>query len=216
MYIFQGDRIVRRVGNNDRCLWDSNGKSLCITNLSRPGCDNIIFPDCGESSLRNFFNILLYDSEEKIFKASYLKNSKLKFHPRLIHYYQKHLRSKYTNSQQAYNDWAYVLYGLNQWAKKDSQITYLYPHHHPVCEIGPGGRNMLNVFKVLTGTDNIIDIVADISLVSHKPIFCDLSNFHPDRNDLPDFENKILISLEGATVGWYFLQRHFRFKEISV
>jgi ankyrin repeat protein len=119
-----------------------------------------LYPDCGETSLRNFFNFILYDEPNKTFDPEILKsiserhqldidsrvgkkdNSKKKG---LIGFYERNSGLDSITSIQARDDWSRrVVSGL-------PHVNYLKPQGAPVCEINAGVNNMLSVIEGLLG-----------------------------------------------------------------
>jgi ankyrin repeat protein len=101
------------------------------------------FSDCGESALRNFFNIMLADPESKTFDSHLLKTTFPNVAPNLLTFY--------TNIQQKYVDvtddltsrslWANVVSNLNH---PDDQLQILYGNSEGRCNLkGTGGMDTL-------------------------------------------------------------------------
>ncbi len=104
------------------------------------------FPDCGETSLRNFFNALLYNPLAGQFDTEILE--KLNAKSQLIEFYKKYKTPEFITSiaegKNAYNDWAVVVSGL-------PHVKYNIAGG---CEIQPGVSNMLAVIEnLLPGVD---------------------------------------------------------------
>lgn len=184
---------------------------LCITTICTPNHDSTItFSDCGESSLRNFINILIKNNDEFILDSRYLEKSNLNIDTRIIKFYKDNHSILDIKKIDAHNQWAQIVSELN---KYDPSIKYLSPRNKSYCELAAGGRNMLKVVKILLGTDDIVKICEEISLVSNKTIKCDLSHFHPDNDNIPDYENFIKVTINETYIFyWYFLKQHFRSK----
>ena len=69
------------------------------------------FPDCGETSLRNFFNALLFNPETREFNVKRLKE--LTENKDLINYYEeKYKTTKNAATMRAHHDWAQVVSNL--------------------------------------------------------------------------------------------------------
>lgn len=184
---------------------------LCITTTCTPTRGGTItFSDCGESSLRNFINILIKNNDEFILDSRYLEKSNLNIDARVIEFYKDNKSILDIKKIETHNQWAQIISELN---KFDASIKYLSPRNKSYCELAAGGRNMLKVVKILLGTDDIVKICDEISLISDKTIECDLSHFHPDNDNIPDYENFIKITIDKKYIFyWYFLKQHFRCK----
>ena len=103
------------------------------------------FPDCGETTLRNFFNILLYNPKEQIFDikkfSTVIQARKGKFSQELIDYYLKYDTTGSQTSQEARNDWAAVTSNL-------ASVNYLKSalgFDENVCEMNSGITNIMNM-----------------------------------------------------------------------
>ncbi len=114
------------------------------------------FADCGETSLRNFFNIILKNLGEGKFDINYLLNAKsvsdtilLKISEILIKFYKKNFSFDNVTSLQLYNDWTYVVEDLNgvQYVEPSNEGKRFY-------EIDSGINNILQVLNNLLFGDN--------------------------------------------------------------
>ncbi|ARB91020.1 hypothetical protein A6J40_01930 [Legionella longbeachae] len=184
---------------------------LCITTTCTPNSDTTItFSDCGESSLRNFINILIKNNDEFILDSSYLEKTNLNIDARVIKFYKDNNSILDIKKIESHNQWAQIVSKLNT---LDPSIKYLSPRNKSYCELAAGGRNMLKVLKILFGTDDVVKICEEISLTSNKRIECDLSQFYPENDNICDYENFIKITINKTYVFyWYFLKQHFRCK----
>lgn len=184
---------------------------LCITTTCTPSRDSTItFSDCGESSLRNFINILIKNNDEFILDSQYLEKANLDIDARVIKFYKDNNSILDIKKIDTHNQWAQIVSELN---KIDPSIKYLSPRNKSYCELAAGGRNMLKVVKILFGTDDIVKICEEISITSNKTIECDLSQFSSDNDNIPDYENFIKITINKKYIFyWYFLKQHFRCK----
>ena len=108
------------------------------------GTDGVVygFPDCGETSLRNFLNALLYSPETKEFDIEKLK--KLTTNKDLIGFYKKYKTAENILNFQAHHDWAQVVSNIKGG-------IYRYESAGGSCNIsGSGGApNMLAILKTL-------------------------------------------------------------------
>ena len=183
---------------------------LCNTAICRASPDSCVFPDCGESSVRNFFNVLLHQRGR--FDSSRLKKSGLPIHPKLQVFYDHHFLAAEVSGQAAHNAWAGVTSDLNgeNFAGQTEDIRYLSPAINPTCEIGAGGRNSLRLIKALVGTDDIERIAQSLTRGLARQPECDLTRFHPDRNTTRIWDNKIVLEFGEHIFEWCFMSRHFR------
>jgi hypothetical protein len=107
------------------------------------------YPDCGETSLRNFFNIALYNQKEGKFDVNYLaelkeKNPQLQIHPNLVSFYQQHFHPASSVNQGVRDDWSEMI------ASKHEGVNYLKPRESTAqCEINAGVDNMMAVIDHL-------------------------------------------------------------------
>lgn len=184
---------------------------LCITTTCTPKRDSTItFSDCGESSLRNFINILIKNNDEFTLDSQYLEKSNLDIDARVIKFYKDNNSILDIKKIDTHNQWAKIVSKLNE---IDPSIKYLTPRNKSYCELAAGGQNMLKVIKILLGTDDIIKICEEVSITSNKTIECDLSQFSSDNDNIADYENFIKITINKTYIFyWYFLKQHFRCK----
>lgn len=104
------------------------------------------YPDCGETSLRNFFNIVTYDQKSGEFNAEILK--KLNSHgnsvqPNLISFYERHKSPGEANLQEVADDWSENV------VSKQVGVEYLKPSANPKCEMDAGIDNMMTLINQL-------------------------------------------------------------------
>jgi hypothetical protein len=124
------------------------------------------FADCGETSLRNFFNILLYNKEEKKFDPALLKQVAEKNHLQLyaapgkktpkglLAFYERNSDFSNVESDSVRDDWSRrVVSNL-----KSPAVNYIKPEAAPVCEINAGVKNMLAVIENLLGDPKLKDL----------------------------------------------------------
>ena len=184
---------------------------LCATTTCIPAPDSeVFFSDCGESSLRNFINVLIKNQRTGKLDTSFLVNSGLDVDDRVVDFYTRNPGLDTVKSLRVHNEWAEIVSFLN---RKDKSIRYLSPNNGGYCELAAGGKNMLKVMKVLLGTDDIPRICEAVSAAANVSIRCDLSSFHPDNPGIEDYGNYIRITVdENQEFYWYFLQQHFRCK----
>jgi hypothetical protein len=104
------------------------------------------FADCGETSLRNFFNIVLKNQNTQKLDASFLRdlaaNRNLKVSPELIEFYERNTSLSNLEASELHDQWAKVVSGL-------SEVGYLQPRADSVCNITGGLESVLTVFNAL-------------------------------------------------------------------
>ncbi len=87
---------------------------LCITTTCTPNSDTTItFSDCGESSLRNFINILIKNNDEFILDSSYLEKTNLNIDARVIKFYKDNNSILDIKKIDNHNQWAQIVSELN-------------------------------------------------------------------------------------------------------
>jgi hypothetical protein len=106
------------------------------------------YPDCGETSLRNFLNIALFNPDTRRFDHKYLKSLKkknpaLSFSPALQAFYENHPDPGLSASQEARNAWSETV------VSNHAGVDYLKPKEAPQCEINAGIDNAMAVFDRL-------------------------------------------------------------------
>jgi ankyrin repeat protein len=162
-----------------------------------------VYPDCGETSLRNFFNILLFDKQsnslnpeiliavaEKHQLTLYSKISKNQKEKGLLGFYRRNRSLDTITDDGVRDDWS------RRVVSGHSSVTYKKPKEEAeqssVCEIKSGVTNLLNVIEELLGDSQEVNSLAQISkngndlLISASKKFdriCELfsrSDFHLD------------------------------------
>lgn len=113
------------------------------------------YSDCGETSLRNFFMMVIYNFATKKFDWTlfeFLKEKGLHIRESLIDYFRTICPSPaYAESQKSRNEWAKILFDLNT-GNEVNKIEYLYPTPKTgKYAIAPGLDNMLRVMGKLLG-----------------------------------------------------------------
>ena len=175
---------------------------MTTTYYTQPDGRRIAFPDCGETSLRNLLNIILFNSETRIFDANVLKNligaSPTPQQQLLIKYYEKDYR---TQEKMVENE------SHARWAQVVSDLPGVRYETNPICEISPGITNMLKVISnVLPGTGTFESLEQKLNThgieITFKP-----------HNPTRDIDTTINITLTKEAVNynftWDFLSRHF-------
>jgi ankyrin repeat protein len=134
------------------------------------------YPDCGETSLRNFFYIVFNDHghfnptyfatfvKEKLGEKTWSApkggenvqiNDQQDPLTQLYLYFMKYPSPSSGGSQQAHDEWSLIVSNLNQKTETNKKIAETCPIKYgpfskcPDCEIGPGLINMLNVIAHL-------------------------------------------------------------------
>ncbi len=128
----------------------------------------IEFPDCGETSLRNFINFLIYDSDNHVFTTELLEKLSENPSPALIAFYKKYKTPELILKDQAHNAWAQVVSNL-------PGVQY----RNGTCNISSdtGMKNMLAVINNLLPGVNTWEILEKrisslgfyISIMPEKP-----------------------------------------------
>lgn len=160
------------------------------------------FADCGETSLRNFFNALLYNptaiTPEK-FDAALLE--KLKARSSLIEFYKKYKSTENIALKESHNEWGTVVSGL-------PQVNY---GRAGGCEINAGVANMLKVIgNLIPGIATFEDLKA---ILKKQNIDFDYSWAIP-LDAKSDNVNKLTINIKKPNISafelsWVFKPLHF-------
>ncbi len=101
------------------------------------------YPDCGETSFRNFFNMIIYDRKRKILDAENLKllNSPgVQINPKLHDFYKKNSNPAQFMLQEVRNDWSQVM-------SKNHGVKYKAVESQ--CEVLVDVDNILNMMDRL-------------------------------------------------------------------
>jgi ankyrin repeat protein len=117
------------------------------------------YADCGETSVRSFFNIVLYDRDNNRFSSERLQaiadENQLQLYSApgkkkekgLLPFYQRNPNVDAVESEEARDDWSRrVISNL-----KSPVVNYLKPSDNPVCEMNAGNKNVLAVMENLLG-----------------------------------------------------------------
>jgi len=184
------------------------------------------FADCGETSLRNFFDIILKNLSKGKFDIDYLLNAKsveatipLKVSGKLAEFYTKNFSFNNVTSLQLYNDWTHVVEDL-------PDVRYVDPENavNKFYEIDVGMTNVLQVlnsllfdnnesFKQLSNTEKLNLICKQLSRADFN-----LSWRAVDDQDEPvDVNTKEFLTLKFTIethnkkvfFEWKFEERHF-------
>jgi hypothetical protein len=167
---------------------------------------NLSFPDCGETSLLNFFNAIIYDPETKKFDTAILE--KLGASEPLINFYKEHLTvEKMADTPKLHNEWAKVVCGL-------PNVTY---SNQKICDIKGGleDEGLTNIFTVLQELLPGIKKEKDLNMLEQiaKTLESNeikLTIHMPQKEDSPQKINiSYLKGNNGFTLDWKFLPNHF-------
>ncbi|MCK4517305.1 hypothetical protein KAT92_00885, partial [Candidatus Babeliales bacterium] len=159
------------------------------------------FPDCGETSLRNFLNALLYNPETTEFDIVKLK--KLTKNKTLIEYYEKRYRTaKNIIDMQAHHDWAQVVSNIKGGIYKSNGVGCKY-------EITAGIPGMLSILRVLLDQISFenFDELAE-SLSKKLEIYIDIEESPGSEKRFGD----IRFNFDEAEITWRFEADHFEMK----
>jgi len=111
------DYELSSFGSYGRTVWDKPYPPV-ISGISDTRYVDIagiehFFSDCVETSLRNFFNIVLYNKSTSTFDITSLikqpEEKGLKLLPAFIDYYTKHNKTSHLQTKPYYNDWAQLV-----------------------------------------------------------------------------------------------------------
>ena len=161
------------------------------------------FPDCGETSLRNLINALIYDPAHGTFNIDLLK--KMDAIPSVINYYTRYQSPTALSlaEQESHDEWANVVSGL-------PDVKY---GKNGICDIEPGIANMLcvikNLFAGIASFEDLIKVLKEkldvhVTLKSSQPLTC-------------DFDNIVTLSVQKDwftqfDLVWQFDKGHFELK----
>ncbi|MBF0299670.1 MAG: hypothetical protein HQK51_13170 [Oligoflexia bacterium] len=166
---------------------------------------NKSFINCGENSLLNFFNLLLYDKKNKSFDYKMLEKLKdegrLNVSEQLIQFYKKYPSFDLQNSPEALKAWAKMLCGLPGVDYSDSETS-------PGCSIkGTGATNMLSVIK------NLISPVKDWNELFLKlkasGSNSEIDSLNVDKTDYGKLFFKLNSGNNSEKYKWNFDEGHF-------
>ncbi len=201
------------------------------------------FPDCGETSLRNFFTLLLPSQDERI-NLALLKQRVPNLNEQLVAFFEKWHSSIPSRTESAHNEWADLIFkqdhvdnDLNspRYSRKildnDTAAENVNPKSPSNnCDIAPGLTNMINVIATLV-PDPVLqepwqkgkygDINAQ-QIARKLTKLCDLMSsenhkvsWSSDSRTLGDYVSiTFLVNGQQAYV-WEFTAGHFDFKRVS-
>lgn len=163
---------------------------ICHTKLSQ--YKNSLIPDCGESTLRNMINILIWDKKKACFNVNKLIRLFPNIKNEIIDFYQRFNSFESVLSQTAHNEWMSVCSSIDG-------VKYLFPPCNPNVEIAPGFYNFKNIICSMFGVQELDDFINLLKPPSLKITI-------EDSNEL----KKIIMELEASSVEILFIERHFR------
>ncbi|KKP35983.1 MAG: hypothetical protein UR26_C0001G0027 [candidate division TM6 bacterium GW2011_GWF2_32_72] len=161
------------------------------------------FSDCGETSLRNFLNLIFYLPETKSFNLELVKKvaSKNEYGKRLIAFYEEH--PDISDFDKIHNEWAEVVSGIPGQEYKRSIGCEI-----PAYNAQRAFYNMNSVIKSLTGSDGIIQFLAKVASFG-VPISYELDKSELNLDNA--FANiKIKLKIRETAFTWVFKQWHFK------
>jgi len=167
------------------------------TTIINPPAPQKTFPDCGETSLLNFFIALLFDPNKKEFNPEILHKINIK--EAVINFFTRYTPIN-IHTQNAHNDWAIILENI-------PGVNY-----NPKGDISSGASNMLKVIKWLIPNINSYDDLSKI--ITENGLNLTLSLTNPD---IAHDGNKNTITIEITkpeiqqpfTITWTFMPGHF-------
>ena len=144
------------------------------------------YSDCGETSLRNFFNVVFYDKGSQKFNADIIselkiKNPGLEFSPGLQDFYRSHSDPVSATNQDVRDDWSACV-------SNHHGVKYKTPYSTPQCEIKVGVDNFMKVMDGLLFNKNP-QIVTKATRSEKLDYLCEI---------LSQSDKKLTWSLEGA------------------
>ncbi len=183
------------------------------------------YADCGETSLRNFLNIALFNPKTgrfdvEILKEMSKKNPELSIHPAVITYYTNHSDPGLASSQEARDAWSETV------ASKHEGVEYLRPRDtFRQCEINAGIDNMMSVLSHLLYHDKKPNPLMNANSRREKlnalcktlsrdgfELSCESDK---KEGDIPNTDIDIKLSVDGdPSFIWQFQPGHFALQEI--
>ncbi len=162
------------------------------------------FPDCGETTLRNFVNALSYNDKEKRFDVETLR--KLGFAEEVLDFYQRYPTTETMREKDAHNAWATVV-------SNKSGVKY---QRGGSCEISAGLRNFVTVLANIwpgvnslgAAKDRVEKVGMDMSILSAHPIEEPVADEY-DVNNTIDIKLKKPGFTKAASMTLKLEQQHF-------
>ena len=194
-----------------KVLKPSNFGSAPITKYRvLSGTKDQIFADCGENSIRNFINVLIYSPSLAGFDISILEtlNSMPGYEllDGLIDFYHEYNDPNQASDTSYYSAWNELISSLNHKvpAAAEERVKYFYQNRF---DITGGFSNMKNVLKKVFGHHDLRKLISDVNEISGK-------NIHFDDHELTDKRSnygKIYINDGQNEYIWGFQLIHFYF-----
>ena len=172
------------------------------------------FADCGENSIRNFINILIYNRKNANFDPTILESLQsipgYKLLHGLIEFYKEHSNPSSASESYCYDAWNELISSLNHKVPttNEEKVKYFYKNRF---DITGGYSNMKKVIKKVFGHDDIGKIVDDVNKIGNKNIAFD------DRALVEKSSNfgRIYIKDEQNDYVWGFQLFHFYFTRLK-
>jgi hypothetical protein len=186
------------------------------------------FSDCGETSLRNVFNIFLYDPETQTFDSKRLENLK-GVNPQLIAFYNEFDSQAKAATSQARDSWTQIVSNLSADANSEAlKINYQRPLKTAICEISAGVSNMTKVIDHLLLSSNSttrhwtvadkLDYLTQAFSTDHRKFDWRLPSGRKTNINNPnqDTSQRIIFSLnEKDLFSWNFSEDHFSVESLT-
>ncbi len=209
--------------------YQKNGQTV---HYPAPGAKGV--PDCGETTLRNLFNLAFADPKSQTFDTGHLKKKISKDLPLFNFYDEKDVGQKtYADVQKdsMRSRWAQIVSNLN----KEGETFIHYSEAEGRCNIQAGVDNILAVIERVLGDETFGKIRAEntdlkvrrkllldylFQLLSHDGFTLTWSTQGKDgkkTNDLPENIGNLIITINGYENEylWEFQQGHFEFNPLS-
>lgn len=175
------------------------------------------FSDCVESSLRNFFNILLSDADNRNFDINKLILSFPNASFRLKNFY-KEIQNTFDSviTKKSRDEWALIVSNLNQ--EKYNGIIY----NKGICDLFPNIKNVLKVIKLLlnddelnkiNGLDEQLEFILEKFSSDLKKF--DWRNINGDKSLTNIFDEIIILDNNREMFSWVFKLNHSDFIKIA-
>ena len=197
-----------------------------------------LYPDCGEASLRNFFNIVLYDSRARTFRSEFLTQIERQHHLSLYTdiskkgkpgriglqkglqgFYSRNATLLNLDSDQVRDDWS------RRVVSQLPGVNYMKPQSAPQCEINAGVDNALKVIGVLLGDPKIIHpITTGTERKEALDHLCHVLSrdgfqltWRSKTRDLPrNLKETLIFSINNTpSFEWSFMPMHFNLTQIT-
>jgi len=195
---------------------------ISFGNANHSSLGNVQYPDCGETSVRNFFNIILYSNKggEGRFELDRIKHLP-NVYPKLIEFYRRNSDPSLAMKDEVRHEWSEVVSG-------HAGVEYLKGNGQ--CEINAGIDNALSIIDRLlfnesdqhrgpivsardreSKLDELCKVVsgADFNL-QWSPIGMDRSSVNEKNTGI-----ELVFSINSKPLfSWEFRQRHFAVKAL--